>query len=125
MATATERIRFRLMVGDNDASNEVFGDSEIDSLFTWAAEDYAGNSAAKFAQACLYGIRTLKADAAKQVTYKQNLSTENLSDLFKHLDELQKDFEDDLAEAVTAASGSVRLSATKKRPLREKGVPRS
>lgn len=113
------------MVGDNDASNEVFNGTEIDSLFVWAAEDYAGNSTAKFAQACLYGIRTLKADAAKQVTYKQNLSTENLSDLFKHLDALQKDFEADLEDALKSAVGAVRLGSMKKKPLREKDVPGS
>lgn len=121
-ATATQKTRFRLKMGDNDASNEVFGDTEIDALFDWSAEDYT-DSKQIFYAACLLGMDVLLADAAKQVTYKQNMSSENLSDSFKHLKQLRAILASDLDEAVQSTLGAVRLGVMRGKPLREKDIP--
>lgn len=69
-------------------------------------------------------LQYLKADAAKKVDYKSGESSESLSQLYKHLDDLLEDAEVGLAKAVSDDAGSIiRIAKTRRKPTRLKEYP--
>lgn len=84
MATETQRTRLRADIGANEISLPA---TEADDIFLEAADSYT-DTAAIHAQARVIAIRRLLANSAKLTTYRQNQSSENASDVFKHLKEL-------------------------------------
>lgn len=106
MATNEQRIYFRLNVGDTGAT-QVFADYEIDSIYDTLILTYPNIPPHILGyQAVVAGLRMLMINATKLVSYKQNQTSENSSDIFKALRELYdiwmkkiKDAEDELQGA--------------------------
>lgn len=106
MATEQERARLRDDIGANASS---LSNDDADAILAEAAEVYADVAAAS-AQARVIAIRRLLASSAKLTSYRQNASSENLGDIFRHLRELLTLWEGWRDEAVAAAgSGAARF----------------
>ena len=99
MATESQRTRFW---ADTGSTSAVFDASEVDDIFEEAGETYSTTAAIKAATRVI-AIRRLLASSAKLTNYRQNQSSESLSDVFKHLNQLLDLWEGELATA--AASG--------------------
>lgn len=120
MATEAQRDRFWK---DTGTTENVFDPEEVDDIFTEAGEGYE-DTAALTAQTRVIGIRRLLANAAKMTTYRQNQSSENLSDVFKHLKELLAFWQDEVTTADGLASGSkARFGGLRRKPARIKEYP--
>jgi chemotaxis regulatin CheY-phosphate phosphatase CheZ len=120
-STTTQRTRLRRDTGTDSTS---LPDAEIDDIYAEAEEQYT-DAVVIDAYTRVIVFRQLLAQAAARTTYKQNQSQEELSDLFKHYQGMVKYWEDQLAEAVAAASvsGAARLGKTKRVPSRLKEYP--
>lgn len=120
MATATERERLRQDVGANSTA---LSDADADEIYTEAAETYT-DSATINAYTRTIAIRRLLASSARLTSYKQNESTENLSDVFKHLKELLKLWEGKTTDAVAAGgSGAARFGSVRRKPATVREYP--
>lgn len=121
-ATPSQITLIRMQTADT-ATPPAFSDAEINLLWDVAAEIYSANSQILI-QTKIYMFDGLLADAAKRVNYKQNQSSENLSDIFKHLLELRKLALADLESATNGVVSPVQLATTRRaRPTRAKDVP--
>lgn len=122
MATETQRERFRRYF--NDTSETVFTDDEIDAIFEEVAEFVTDNDRLTMVEARLIGLDMLLMDASKRVSYKQNASSENQSDIFKALKQMRDALEKERARIETLAAGAaIRVANTKRVPTRRKDVP--
>lgn len=95
MTTETQIDRLRADIG---ADSTTLPSSEADDVFAQAGETYT-TAAAIEAYARVIAIQRLLASSAKRTTYRQNQSSENLSDVFKHLQELLKHWQGELTKA--------------------------
>ncbi len=77
--TADQLTDLRADIGDAGAT-QAFTDDELQRLYTRAGESYN--------RAVLLAFRQLLGNSWKQTTYKQNQSSENRSDVFKHLKQM-------------------------------------
>jgi hypothetical protein len=102
MATISQIKRLRADLGANETSLPT---SEANDIFDEAGESYTA-AAGINAYARVIAIRRLMASAAKLTTYRQNQSSENASDVFKHLKELLTLWEGNLSK-ISAGSQSV------------------
>lgn len=130
MTTAVRRSYFRRNVGDpGDGTNsavDVFSNDEVDTLYTEADADYSSYSESVIRIATvLLGYETLMADAIKQVTYLQNDSRIDASDLSRNMRlwvaEWRKKL--DMAIREDGSSSIVRTGVTKRVPARSKEFP--
>lgn len=122
VATQTQADRLRDDVGGNVTS---MPDSEIDAIWTEAGEYYS-TSGPLTAYARVIAIRRLLASSAKLSSYRQNQSSENLSDVYKALRSLLDIWQDATNEAVAlAGSGVARFGRTGTIPARIKEYPGS
>ena len=124
-ATADQLTFLRLMIGDTstDPSKQAFSDAALNTLWDWAAGSYS-DDALILAQTKVYCFRGLLANSAKMVTYKQNQSSENQSDIFKHVKQLLERAESELAGLETSVLGTWRLGTMRKtKPTRQKDIP--
>ncbi len=96
MATSIDYERLRRDIG---VTSSELSDTEAQAIFDEAAEYYS-DTASINAMARIILIRGLLADSAKMVTYQQNTSMEQLSDVYKHLSALLQTWESDLDRAV-------------------------
>lgn len=120
--SASQLSLIRLQIGDTGAS-PAFSDAEINALWDIAADTYSATGQLN-AQTRVYLLDALLADAAKRVTYEQNQSKEQLSDVFKNLLKLRDAASADLEKATAASVGAVKLGTIRKaRPTRDKDVP--
>lgn len=120
MATAAQRDRLRRDVGANSTA---LSDDDADDLFEEAGELYT-DGATITAYTRVLALQGILASSAKLTSYKQNESTENLSDIFKHLKELLKLWEDKTTDAVGAAgSGAARFGGIRRKPATIKEYP--
>lgn len=127
MATPEQIAFFRNNLGDN-GTPPAFGEADIDQIYLELSEDYPTALRPETnARAILAGIRILLVDAAKLVTYKQNQSTENASDIFKALNTLYDRWVDELGAALNDASsaGAGWGALAGGRPHRQLGRPLS
>lgn len=114
----------RMRLGDTDSSNEVFSDAELEILYNEALVLYPSSTGLAYQQTIVAGFEVLLADSAKQVTYKANQSSENLSDISKVLEKLLKYHQGKLADMETTAAGSpIRYGALRRRADRAKDIP--
>lgn len=120
MASETQRERFRRYF--NDTGETVFTDDEIDAIFEEVAEFVTDNDRLTMVEARLAGLDMLLMDASKRVSYKQNASSENQSDIFKALKEMRGTLEKERGRLESLGS-AVRLANTKRVPARKKDVP--
>jgi len=96
--TETEISRLRRQLALNETQ---LPDDEIQALYTEAEELYplaTYSRAVIFAAVRLQGAKDLLAEVAQRVTYSQNQSREQLSDLTKNVKELVRLYTDELAE---------------------------
>jgi len=120
VATEAEQARLRRDVG---ASEAALSDDDADDLFEEAGERYT-DTATIAAYTRVLAIQGVLASSAKLTTYRQNESTENLSDVFKHLKELLKVWEDKVDDAVAAAgSGAARFGSVRRKPVKVREYP--
>ena len=121
MATALQRSRLRDDIGATETS---LFDDEADDIFVEAGELYT-DGASLTAATRVIAIRRLLASSAKLTDYRQNQSSESLSDVFEHLYRLLTYWEGELGKAVAAASttGAARFSGLRRRPKRIKEYP--
>lgn len=121
MATETQRQRFW---HDTGTTSSVFDAEEVDAIFTEAAESYS-DTGSIVAFTRVLGLRRLLASSAKLTTYTQNQSSENASDVFKHLKELLELWQGELATAESSASSSTaaRFGGLRRKPSRLKEYP--
>ena len=119
--TAAQKSRLRRDTGADATS---LPDDTIDDLFDEAAELYT-DTATIAAYTRVLVINGLLSSAAKAVTYRQNESTENQSDIFKHLKDLLKLWEDKTDDAIEAAStsGAARFGSVRRKPARVREYP--
>lgn len=130
MTTVARRAYFRRNVGDpgdgSDSSIDVFGNDEIDIIYTEADADYASYSERVIRiAAVVLGYEEIMADAVKQVTYLQNDSRIDGSDLPKNLMKWIEDWREKLEAAMRGdgSSSIVRTGVTKRIPSRRKEFP--
>lgn len=122
MATDAERDRLRADIGANETS---LPDPDADAIFEEAGEKYsvAGQSSA---YARVIAIRRILASSARLVSYRQNNSSENSSDVSKNLQALLKIWQDALeGEINTPTGGRVRIGGLRQKPKRIKEYPGS
>lgn len=121
MATETQRDRLRGDIGANETS---LPNTEADAIFVEAAESYSTEAAIK-AYTRVIAIQRLLASSAKLTTYRQNLSGENASDVFKHLDMLLDRWERNLTKATAAGQSVVKSGRTRQIPQTIREYPNS
>lgn len=121
MATEAQlRDRLRRDVGANSTA---LSDADADALFEEAGETYS-DAASAYAYARVLALQGILASSAKLTSYKQNESSESLSDVFKHLKELLKVWEDKTTDAVAAGgSGAARFGSVRRKPATVREYP--
>jgi hypothetical protein len=108
---------------DTGTSVTLLPDAEVDALFTESMETYS-DVASITAHTRILAIQGLLASSAKLASYKQNESSENLSDVFKHLRELLAFWQEQLSILDALAAGSAaRFGRTTGIPARVKEYP--
>lgn len=114
MAEELQRNRLRADIG---ADATTLPDAEADEIFVEAGESYTDAGAIKAATRVI-AIRRLLASSAKLTTYRQNNSSENASDVFKHLKDLLSLWQGELDDASAAAStvGAARFGGLRRKP---------
>lgn len=119
MATsAADRLR-----RDVGATASTLSDDDATDLFDEAGETYTDTATAA-AYARVLAIQGILASSAKLTSYKQNESSEELSDVFKHLKDLLKLWEDKVSDAIAATgSGAVRFGRVRLKPARIREYP--
>lgn len=127
MATATEQQRLRLDLGLAADDTTTLPNDEADAIFVEAGESYTDGASIK-ASTRIIAIQRLLASSAKMTSYRQNNSSEDASDVFKHLKQLLDYWRGNLATAIAddelANRGSVaRFGKTTRRPARIKEHP--
>lgn len=121
-ATITEKQLLRRKTSDTSAT---LTDPDIDLLFDEAEVDYSGYSRDVIFWAVVLARREeLWMASAREVTYQQNETRENLSDIAKHLKELADAARKKLEELVALEKPvALRTAVMKKIPTRIKGYP--
>jgi len=131
MTTPIRRSYFRRNVGDpgsgDDSAVDVFTNTEVDALYGESDIDYVNNSEnVKKIATVVLGYEALMADAIKQVTFLQNDSRIDASDLPKMMLRWMKFWQAKLnteLEGDPSTSGSVRTGVTRRIPSRQKEFP--
>ncbi|KAB2861022.1 MAG: hypothetical protein K8L91_07935 [Anaerolineae bacterium] len=123
-ATAQQISDFREDIGDV-GSPPIFDDDAVNRIYDRAIAAYSDAETYE-AEMRVIGIRQLLADAAKRVSYKQNQSSENMSDVFKHLKQLLDLWQGIRDDAASASSGGGAVwGSLRKKPSRSYEVPDS
>jgi hypothetical protein len=121
MATAAQRERLRRDTGSNSSA---LSDDDADDLFEEAGETYTDDTSIA-AYARILALQGILASSAKLTSYKQNESSESLSDVFKHLRELLSYWQGELDTAQRGASGAARYGGVRRKPARVREYPGS
>ena len=122
MSTATAKSRLRRDTGSDDSSLD---GEVIDAIFVEAAERYTDTATAT-AYTRVLAIQGILASSARLTSYKQNESSENLSDVFKHLKDLLAIWEAKVEDAIAAAassSGAARFGGIRRKPAKVREYP--
>lgn len=122
MATETERQRLRLDIGLAATDTTSLPDATADAIFVEAGESYT-DAASLLAATRVIALRRLRAQAATDVDYTQNNSSEKASQRFAHLSELLAEWQDELDEAIAGTRSVVRFGRTTRKPARIKEHP--
>lgn len=105
---------------DVDADDVSLPSGEAENLFARAEALYTDAEAVRAATRVFY-LRGLLANSAKMVTYRQNQTTENASDIFDHVKFLLEYWETNLQaieDRILSAEGSARFGRVKKIPTK-------
>lgn len=120
--TQSQIDRLRRDTGSTEAS---LSDEDIQDIFDEAEEKYTDTATAT-AYTRVLTIQSLLSGAAKMTSYKQNESSENLSDVFKNLQALLKVWEGKVSDAITDAAGSsgaARFGGLRRKPAKVREYP--
>lgn len=120
MAYEDIEARLRRKIGDNDSGNQIFDDTELSDIYDEAAE-LQSTDALIFQQAVVLAYEEMLADSVKLVTYKANHASENMSDVFKHLQSMLALHRQKLSDL--QAQSPIQYAALKKRDTRIKDLP--
>jgi hypothetical protein len=112
MATELERERLRKDIGADENS---LTNTDADEIFTEAGEEYTAAGQIK-AAARVIAIQRLLASSAKMASYKQNQSSENLSDIFGHLERLLAYWDGQIGKATSSGQPSAKFGRTRRIP---------
>lgn len=102
MATTAEQ-RLQRDIGANEISLPT---ADATELLAEAAETYPTGSAAALAYARVLAIRGMLASSSRLVTYRQNNSSENQSDVFGHLTKLLDFWQAETDKAAASGGGA-------------------
>ncbi len=119
-ASAEQLAVIRLKIGDSGVV--VFTDPELNALWDDAALGHEDERVI-LQQTVVDALEALLADSAKRVTYRQNESQENLSDVFKHLEKLHSKHQARLTSLLESTQSVARLGHMKPTPSRLKEYP--
>ncbi len=124
MATTTDYQRLR---ADLDATDATFPDAEAEEIYAEASERYTSADSI-YAATRVIAIRRLLMSSAKRVSYTQNNSSENASDVFKHLKQLLDIWRGELADAemveeMASRGSALRSGRQSRKPARLKEFP--
>jgi hypothetical protein len=122
VATDSQRARLRGDLGAPD-DESVFTNAEIDDYFLRASEEGYTGDVAVFRRARLIALDQLLASNSKLVNYQQNEASEDLSDVFKHLQALRKIYQADLDDAADGDKSAAKWGNTRRRPRRRERYP--
>lgn len=116
MASEYDRLR-----SDVGASSAALDDTEAADIYAESAETYTTAASVK-ASARVIAIQRLLASSVKLTTYKQNNSSENLSDVTKNLKVLLDYWKGELDAAykieLRGAGGAARFGPVRRKPAR-------
>lgn len=123
MATTLQRQRLRLDLGFAADDTTSLSDAAADALFVEAGESYTDEASILASTRVLY-ISRLLFQAAAEVDYTQNNTTERASQRYEHLKSELARWQRRLEDAVVGAVGSaVRFGRTTRKPARIKEHP--
>lgn len=123
MATDTQRQRLRLDLGLAATDTTSLSNETIDALFVEVEESYT-DSGSIIAATRVLAIRRLMIQAASDVDYTQNNTTEKASQRYAMLEKELARWQGKLDEAVGATSnGAARFGKTLHKPQRIKEYP--
>lgn len=122
MTTEIERQRLRLDLGLEADDEYSLPAASIDQIFEEAAESYT-SAASIHAYARVIAIRRLRMQAAAQVDYTQNNSTERASQRFAHLEKILAEWQAELDKSLTTRTGAVLSGRTARSTVRIKEYP--
>jgi hypothetical protein len=127
VATLLEQQRLRLDLGLAAGDTTTMPDAEVDAIYVEAAETYTDASSIVAATRVI-AIQRLLASSAKMTSYTANNSSEDASDVFKHLMQLLGYWRGVLAAAIADDElanrpSAARFGRTTRRPARIKEHP--
>lgn len=121
-------IDYNRLLGDIGANETSLPEWEAEEIFVEAGETYTSTATIK-AQTRIIAIGRILASSAKLVDYAQDTTQEKMSQVFAHLKDLLKIWQDNLADAIadekTAARGSsaARFGGKRTKPARVQEWP--
>jgi hypothetical protein len=119
--TADQLSDLRIDLGIPD-DPDVFTDAQLQRIWARVEEDKSSSTEEQqLIHLRLYTLRILRANAAKLYDYRQAASMDYQSQVFKHLDTLQKDWNAEL----TQGGGQVRVVGMTLVPPRRRETPNS
>jgi len=122
MATALEQQRLRMDVGFAPDDVLSLSDATIDAIFVEAGERF-GDPASILISTRVITLRRMVMQAANEVDYTQNNTTEKASQRYDHLVRELRRWENLLEDAVSAEAGAVRSGKAMQNPPRGKEYP--
>ena len=124
MATLVEQQRLRMDLGFQPDDTASLSDATIDAIFLEAGEYYT-DPASIAASTRVLCLRRLMMQAANEVDYTKNNSTEKSSQRYDHLSKELARWEDILeyATALSGGSGAVRSGKSQQLPPRLREYP--
>lgn len=124
MATETQRQRLRLDLGLDADDAASLTDTTIDALYVEVGESYSDTGSIHAATRVIM-LERLLMQAAADVDYTQNNTTEKASQRFTQLRARLEDWRKKLDDAVldTTSIGAARFGRTKHKPARIKEYP--
>jgi hypothetical protein len=123
MATLLEQQRLRMDVGFAPDDATALSDATIDAIFEEAGERFE-DSASITISTRVITLRRMVMQAANEVDYTQNNTTEKASQRYDHLVRELRRWEGLLEDAVTFEAGAVRSGKPMQIPPRIKEYPR-
>lgn len=106
--TTTAEQRLQRDLGANETSLPTL---EATALLEEAAESYPSNTTAAVAYARVLALRGMLGSSARLVTYRQNNSSENQSDVFAHLNKLLDFWQAETDKADAVGDGATDMAA--------------
>jgi hypothetical protein len=122
MATELERQRLRMDVGFLADDVLSLPDAAVDAIFVEAGERFSDPASIEISTRVIT-LRRMVMQAANEVDYTQNNTTEKASQRYDHLVRELRRWENLLGDAISAEAGAVRSGKPMQNPPRVKEYP--